>query len=712
MNGRAPGLERLAWQLESLSDAELLSAGASILEGELREGGSAVQSVVSVLDARLTGERRFFFARRLLHGGTPLAVCVAARLLAGAGDAGAAQEALDRAVDAVAAPDPELLLARARVRARAASYLAAGDDLRAALCTWPPFSFIARCERLMRRVVEGGGFEPRRACRIALLSSSTTALLATALRAAAFRDQIALAVYEGAYGAYRQEILDPGSGLYSFRPDFVVLLVNHRDLALPPTGGRATAEAFARELYAAWATLRDRCSCHVLQVAFDIPTGGAWGYLEARDDGRRRAVSAANQMLFDEALAGVSVLDPSRIQLELGAAYSDEKEWLSNRQYPSTAALPLFADHVLAQVRAVLGLTSKVLVCDLDNTLWGGVIGEDGLGGIKLGPPTALGEAYVELQRYLKELQQRGILLAICSKNNPADAELPLKQHDAMLLRLDDFVAVRTNWQDKATNLQEIAAELSLGLDSFVFLDDNPIERSWVRRRLPQVVVPECGDEPLTMLKALRRGLYFEVVDVTGEDLARHGSYKLNAQRQAVARAGGSLADFLAGLDMRAAHGPVDEATLVRVTQLINKTNQFNLTARRYTQEQVRARAASPEWWCRWFRLRDKFADHGLVGVLLVSTGSECWVIDTFLLSCRVLGRQVEEFMCRVLVAAARRAGVAVVRGDYVPTAKNGLVADLYPRLGFVADAGSFLLSLTADEREPSSPIADVSGGQ
>ena len=275
------------------------------------------------------------------------------------------------------------------------------------------------------------------------------------------------------------------------------------------------------------------------------------------------------------------------------------------------------------------------------------------------------------------------MLLAVCSKNNRADAELPFRQHDAMYLTLDDFVAFRANWEDKPSNLKAIAHELSLGLDSFVFLDDNPLERAMMRSRLPEVVVPECGQTPWEMLAALRRGMYFEAVAITTEDACRHESYRNNAARAASAESAPSLEAFLASLEMTCRHGSVDGRTLPRVTQLINKTNQFNVTTRRYTEDQVRAMASSDVWWCRWFQLSDRFGDHGLIGVILARKDHPAWRIDTWLMSCRVLGRQMEDVMCQALLAAAKNEGAAAVAGQYIPTEKNALVNGLFPRLGF-----------------------------
>jgi FkbH-like protein len=414
-------------------------------------------------------------------------------------------------------------------------------------------------------------------------------------------------------------------------------------------------------------------------------------------EGRRRVIASSNRALVADLPQRASFLDANAIAAEIGQEYWSAPEWHSAKQYPSSSALPRLADGVCAQCAAALGLTAKVLAVDLDNTLWGGVIGEDLLEGIRVGPPSAEGEGYRELQQYLKDLQQRGVLLAVCSKNNPADAESPFLRHDDMLLKRDDFAAFTANWDDKPTNLRRIAADLSLGLDSFVFLDDNPMERALMRSRLPEVTVPECGQTPWEMLAALRRGLYFETFALTEEDQLRHASYVGNAARAAAEENAPSLESFLSELEMAARHGAVDAQTLPRVAQLINKTNQFNLTTRRYTEDQVAAMASSPDWWCRWFRLADRFGDHGLIGVILARKGPSEWRVDTWLMSCRVLGRQMEDFMCARLLSAAQREGATAVVGEFIPTEKNAVVSGLYGRLGFEAcpaDHRAYVFSL------------------
>src|SRR5262249_43672737 len=250
---------------------------------------------------------------------------------------------------------------------------------------------------------------------------------------------------------------------------------------------------------------------------------------------------------------------------------------------PSAEALPELAEEIMAHVRAVLGLARKVVVCDLDNTLWKGVVGEDGVEGIKVGPGSPEGEAYEDLQRYLRDLKDRGIVLAVCSKNNPADAEAPFRGKPGMVLRLEDFAVFLANWEDKATNVRRVAQAIGVGLDSLVMLDDNPFERGWLRRDVPEVAVPELGSSVFTYLRDLDRARLFPAITRSAEDRLRAEGYRREQEREQARATAANLEEYLAGLQMRASCVPVGDANIDRVTQLTNKTNQFNVTTRRRT---------------------------------------------------------------------------------------------------------------------------------
>jgi len=563
----------------------------------------------------------------------------------------------------------------------------AAAQLRRALEQPLRYAFFPRAEKLVTQIAARIDSYAR-ACRIAVLGSHTTSLLIPVLKAYLLRDKVQAEIYEGMYGAVEQESLDPASGLARFRPDIVFLPASWRALDLAAAQEEAAALAGILDgRRALWERLANQFGCHVVQQAFDFPAEEPYGYLAASQaGGRTRLIELVNLRMREEAPGYVSILDAPAIERELGVSrWQDDMLWHSFQQHPSTEALPALADALAGHVRAVLGLTRKVLVTDLDNTLWKGVIGEDGLNGIKIGPGSPAGEAHARMQQYMLDLKSRGILLAVASKNNHEDACLPFEKHSGMRLKLDDFAAFEANWNDKAASLRAIARKLSLGLDSFVFLDDNPIEREWVRSQVPEVAVVELGASVYHYVRDLDRGRHFFALSLSAEDQARAAQYRGEAQREELRASAQSLEEFLAQLQLRASVAPVTEANLARVTQLTNKTNQFNLTTRRYTEAQVQQLAADPSSWAGAFHLADRMGDYGLIGVVFSKPGTDAdsWEIDTWLMSCRVLGRQMEKFMFDRVVEAAQARGVREIHGVFRPTAKNGLVMEHYDNLGF-----------------------------
>lgn len=592
---------------------------------------------------------------------------------------------------------PDVVLHRARQCARAGDLESAAANLRLALQQDVDYNFLVRAEALAAKV--RSWFGGARRIRLALLSSTSMQLLRGVLETLCLRDGFDPVIYEHAFGAYMQEVLQRSSGLERFQPDFVAILLNWRDLGLRDTSDEAAANSAFAHMKALWQSALDRTSARLLWFTIVPPVCDAYYALSSlRPGGRAHTIRKINDALLEHAPDRVTVIDAERIAVAHPCAWEDAISWSAAKVYPAPAALPAVGEHILSYVRADLGLSRKLLLLDLDNTLWGGTIGEDGLDGIHLGPPSAIGERYQDLHRYLKALKERGVLLGVVSKNNSADASAVFRQHQGAVLQLDDFVVFEANWNDKATNIRDIAARLRLGTESFVFLDDNPAERGAVRGELPDVVVPEISGEPSESIAALERGLYFQATRLTSEDLARSASYLASAGQQEIHPRCGDVDQYLADLGMRIEHGPVDAGTCARVTQLINKTNQFNLTTRRYRQEEVERRMTSQDYWFRWYRLSDRFADHGLIAVLLAAVSHTEWTVDTWLMSCRVIGRGVEAFMFRNLLEGARRSGARRLRAHYIPTAKNKLVENLLPQFGFTATdiPGEFGLDVAA----------------
>ncbi|MBK9234528.1 MAG: HAD-IIIC family phosphatase [Rhodoferax sp.] len=321
---------------------------------------------------------------------------------------------------------------------------------------------------------------------------------------------------------------------------------------------------------------------------------------------------------------------------------------------------------------------------DLDNTLWGGVIGDDGLEGIALDQGDARGEAHRAVQAAALDLRRRGIVLAVCSKNDDQTARLPFREHAGMLLKEDDIAVFVANWEDKASNLERIAQRLDIGLDSLVFLDDNPVERSQVRQALPQVAVPELGEDPSSFVRTLMLGGYFESVAFTPEDLARADQYQGNAHRAELMESSRDLGQFLRSLAMTIQFAPFQAQGRKRITQLINQTNQFNVTTRRYTEAQVAAMETSPDHFTLQVGLVDRFGDNGMICAVICHRRPDEWEIDSWLMSCRVLNRKVEESVCNRIAREATAAGAKRLVGVYVPTSRNHIVAQLFAQLGFL----------------------------
>jgi FkbH-like protein len=536
-----------------------------------------------------------------------------------------------------------------------------------------------------------------RTVRIAVLGSMTTRQLVDLLDLYLQSGRITAEFYESEYGTINQEILDPTSGLHEFKPDLILIFTSWRDLKLRPklTDGRDEVRHKVDNEVAAWtslwSTVRESLRCQIVQSNFATPPWRTMGNLDARHPaGFRRYISLVNHALQDNAPPEVTIHDVDQL-----AAASGLWEWGDDRFYHQ-AKLPCSPEHLVdyahslsSLILAQVGLGKKCLVLDLDNTLWGGVIGDDGMGGIRLGLEDPESEAFVAFQRYAKALGERGVILAVCSKNDEQVAREVFEKHPSMVLKLDDISCFIANWDDKATNLARIAERLNIGLNSLVFFDDNPAERSIVRRLRPEVAVPEVPADPAYYIRALDQQRYFEALTISAEDLKRTEFYRSDSQRQALESSALDLNAFLESLDMTATIGPVIASTVERTVQLISRSNQFNLTTRRYTNAGVLELMADANWITRTISLRDRFGDNGLISVLLARVDSDALVIDTWLMSCRVLKRGVERLVLNNLVSAAGQRGLARLIGEYIPTPKNGLVLEHYPALGFTPIEGA-----------------------
>jgi FkbH-like protein len=559
--------------------------------------------------------------------------------------------------------------------------------------------------------------------RLAILSNATVELIVPALVATAARHGIALEVIQPLYDQVAQEALTPDSRINASRPDAVLLALDHRALPLKLSPGDAeSASLTARGAFEYLMTLRNGIKSHANAICIfqtiAPPVETLFGSLDRTLSGTRRSViDQLNRSIAEHVSASGDVLiDVAGIAETVGLAdWHDPKLWNMAKFPFSVELIPLYVDHVARILAAIRGKSGKVLILDLDNTVWGGVVGDDGVEGIRVAQGDAAGEAHLAVQRLALELRQRGVVLAVSSKNTDEIARAPFERHPEMLLKLDHIAVFQANWNDKATNIQAIAEELSLSLDSMVFLDDNPMERGLVRRLLPEVAVPELPEEPALFARTLAAGGYFEAVTFATEDLGRAGFYQDNAKRAMLQKQVGGVDAYLASLDMTITFQPFDPTGRARIVQLINKSNQYNLTTRRYTDPEVAAAESDPAVFTLQVRLADIFGDNGMISVVICRPcAGDAWEIDTWLMSCRVLGRKVENMVLQELLRHARAAGIERLLGTYKPTARNQLVSDHYAKLGFspagAGDDGATRWVLAVETADPAAaPMKVVS---
>jgi len=548
--------------------------------------------------------------------------------------------------------------------------------------------------------------------RLGIVSNGTTDFLQPMLEVAALRHGIALDICSADFGQAMQEALNPASSINTFRPDAVLLALDYRGLPFrrPVQGAWPPFEhsAALAELQTLREGFREHSGAISLVQTIAAPPQLEFGSLERSLAGSlRSSLCDFNHAVADSVrTTGDLLIDVDWIAQSIGLDHwYDDRNWYIARMPMAQRALPLYADFVARVPAAMRGLSRKCLVLDLDNTIWGGVVGDDGVQGLALNPGDARGEAFRAIQSAAADLRRRGIVLAVCSKNDESTAREAFRSHAGMILKEADIAVFLANWHDKASNLERIASQLDIGLNALVMLDDNPAERALIRQTLPQVAVPELGDDPSTFVRTLHCAGYFEPVALTGADLARAEQYGSNAARTQLLHVSRDLDGFLRSLEMKIRFERFNATGRKRIAQLINKTNQFNVTTRRYTEAQVAAIEASSEHHTLQISVSDRFGDNGMIAVVICRISPAEWLVDTWLMSCRVLNRRIEESVCNHLASMARNAGARRLVGEYQPTERNRIVADLFARLGFDRQSDSTDASMWALDLERFRPF-------
>ena len=554
------------------------------------------------------------------------------------------------------------------------------------------FAFHHKLVRLFRKIPDGAiALKP---LRLAVLATSTVDQLCDVLRLYLAREGYALELFTGEYDTMIQTVLDPASDLYQFKPDVVWLFTNHRDINVDASGDKApdaigaSVEGAVDQLISLVDVIRKNCVAQVILNSADRPLERLFGNFDGRVPFTRTSIIRHfNLALAQNIPSGAHIFDLEYIANSVGLnAWHDESYWLHSKHAFSPNVTAQVAHAAARMITGIKGGAHKCLVLDLDNTLWGGIIGDDGIGGIALGQGDAAGEAFLAFQKYLKSLSERGVILTVCSKNEADIAAEAVRKHPEMVLRMEDFAVFTCNWSNKADNIRAIAETLEIGVESLVFVDDNPVERQQVRGELPMIAVPEMPEDPALYVRALDRQMYFETASFTSEDQKRGSMYRNNAKRKVLKQQFSDIDFFLKDLKMEASVGAFDSQNLPRISQLINKSNQFHLTTTRYSESQIESMLESGKYEGFWVKLQDRFGDNGLISAIILEHGDDgVSKVDTWVMSCRVLARGVEDFIHNEMVAAATRRGSERLQGRYIPTKKNKLVADVYSRLGWEA---------------------------
>lgn len=540
-------------------------------------------------------------------------------------------------------------------------------------------------------------FSHLKAVKIALLGDSATQLLTQAIRAVGYEYQFNLITWEADFNQIERQVFDPGSELYEFAPDVIIIFqATHKLLnkynKLKPQECNQLAGMQLSILETLNEAIKSNSTAKIVYHNYpeinDAVFGSYATKVEASFTYQLRKLNY-ELMVYAAANPNFYICDIAAVQNEVGRGLMFQSPvYINTDMVLSIDVLPLVASRTVDVIAAMYGKVSKCLILDLDNTLWGGVIGDDGLENIEIGG-LGTGKAFTELQYWVKKLKNRGIILAVCSKNTESVAMEPFEKHPDMVLRLDDITVFMANWDTKVENIRKIQSILNIGFDSMVFLDDNPFERNMVRENIPGIIIPELPADPADYLEHLYSLNLFETISFSGEDLQRTRLYQVEATRTAQQLSFANEDDFLKSLNMVSLVQPFNKFNTPRVAQLSQRSNQFNLRTVRHTEQDVAQLAEEKDTFTLTFTLEDKFGDNGLISVIVLKKGAGELFIDTWLMSCRVLKRGMEKFILNTIVATALQNNYTKLKAEYIPTGKNELVKDHYKNLGF-AERGGF----------------------
>lgn len=534
--------------------------------------------------------------------------------------------------------------------------------------------------------------ELKKDIKIAILGSCSIQLIVSVTKVLISRYGIHSDVYEGEYNGIGIDALDDNSNMYKFRPDYVIILPDYRDVhELPMLLDNELnignlCRKFINYYVSIWEHIQAKLpECQILHGNFTIPFERFLSNLEYNYAfSRNNFLTKVNYELMKNKPSFVTLLDFDSLASFVGKKnWFDETSYYLNKSAFSLKYIGLYCNLIASQLNPLLGKTRKCLVLDLDNTLWGGVVGDDGYNNVIVDPNTPTGEAYLAFQKYVLELKKRGVILAVCSKNEENIAKEPFLKNPYMILKLDDFACFVANWDDKVTNIRRIAHQLNIGLDSLVFFDDNPTEREIVKSYIPEILVIDVPDDPSLYVRALDLAAPFEWLQITHEDILRSNTYVENNMRDELELKFKDYEEYLVALNMEAKVEPLSQNHIARFTQLINKSNQFNLRTQRYSEAHIRSLMNNSDYRMFTISLRDKFSNYGIISCVILKMTNNICFIDTWVMSCRVIKKDVEKLAMKTIVSIAKEYNSRKIIGEYIPSKKNNLVKELYPSLGF-----------------------------